>query len=161
DECTRGGVVLLKLKLKVKDSLEKASNTQAHFAVTYEDRLGKVCEEQQTMYMRIGNDEVHYDNLGIRKAILLVNYAVLLKKWITYEREQHFQKKTIISHVDETNVNNLGEWERQSTVLVVSDQSRKVFEEFLHHFQTEMKALNDTDLEQEAKLLKTLIEHKN
>ncbi|CAF1678607.1 unnamed protein product, partial [Adineta ricciae] len=42
DECTRGGVVLLKLKLKVKDSLEKASNTQAHFAVTYEDRLGKV-----------------------------------------------------------------------------------------------------------------------
>ena len=159
DECTRGGVVLL--KLKVKDSLEKASNTQAHFAVTYEDRLGKVCEEQQMMYMRIGNDEVHYDNLGIRKAILLVNYAVLLKKWITYERERYFQKKTIISHIDETNVNNLSEWERQSTALVVSDQSREMFKEFLHHFQTEMEALNDKDLEQEVKLLKTLIEHKN
>ena len=138
---TRGGVVLIKLKPK-QVIQEKKLHTNACLSVTYEDRCGKSFEEKQLIYIIVQN-EIYYGNLGIRKAILLVNYINLLKQWIQYERE--------------TNQANLSEWERQSTKLTVSKQYRQQFQLFLTHLQTEIDVLNDQDLQQEVKLLNKLI----
>jgi Ca-activated chloride channel family protein len=155
---TRGGIVLL--KLKTKKSTTNKVNTMAHLSVTYEDRLGKIFEEKELIHIHVDN-EIYYGNAGIRKGILLVHYVSLLKKWINYERECKYDQKKTLFNLNEENPERLSEWERQSTQLIVSDQYRKQFEIFLAYFQSEMAVLQDKDLEQEVKLLKKLIDHKN
>jgi Ca-activated chloride channel family protein len=158
DDCTRGGIVLL--KLKVKQSAAATSNTTAHFSVTYENRVGKTYEEKQLIDIN-ATDEINYANSGIRKGILLVNYVTLLKQWINHARESKYNKKKILFNLNETNAENLGEWERQSTELVVSNQYQEQFKTFLAYFESEMAVLNDKDLEQEVTILKKLIDYKH
>ncbi len=62
-------------------------------------------------------------------------------------------------NVNEKNQEQLSEWERKSTKLIVSDQYRKQFQAFSVHFESEMEILKDKDLEQEVKLLRKLISY--
>ena len=50
----------------------------------------------------------------------------------------------------------LGEWERQSVPLQVSEPYRKLFGIFGSYFETEGGALEDIDLQQEEVVLETL-----
>jgi Ca-activated chloride channel family protein len=156
DNETRGGIVLL--KLKTKKSIINQVNTTAHLSVTYEDRLGKIFEQKQLIYILV-NKEIYYGNSGIRKAILLVNYVTLLKQWINHEREQRYNQRKLVLNLNEKSAEKLSEWERQSTKLSVSNQYRKQFQTFLTHLKSEMTVLQDKDLEQEVKLLNKLIEY--
>ena len=94
-----------------------------------------------------------------RKAILLVNYVTLLKKWIHNERERIYDKKSSGCNFKEMKREKLSEWERQSTKLSVSRTNREEFQRFLQYFQSEMSVLQDKDFEQEIKLMKKLIDH--
>jgi Ca-activated chloride channel family protein len=156
ENCTRGGIVLLKFKTK-KSSIPLIFNTNAHLSVTYEDRLGKNYQEIQSIDIHL-KDEINYANSGIRKGILLVNYVTLLKQWINHERECKYNKRKILFNLTERNAEKLSEWERQSTQLIVSNQYREQFKTFLPYFQSEMAVLNDKDLEAEIKILKKLID---
>ena len=106
-------------------------------------------------------NEINYANNGIRKAILLVNYITLVKKWINEERERKYDKKKTLFDLNEKNVDNLSDWERQSTNLSVSSHYQKQFKTFLAYFESEMEILQDKDLEQEVKILKKLIDYEN
>lgn len=156
DNNTRGGIVLF--KLKTTKAFGEKINTTAHLTVNYEDRLGKEFQSKQLVYIHV-NDEIYYGNSGIRKAILLVNYVTLLKKWIHNERERVYDKKSSGCKFNETKREKLSEWERQSTKLSVSRTNRQEFVRFLQYFESEMSVLKDKDLEQEVKLMKKLLDH--
>ncbi|CAF4243400.1 unnamed protein product [Rotaria sp. Silwood2] len=156
ENCTRGGIVLL--KLNTKPSSTDTFIFPAYFSVTYEDRLGNTYEDKQLININV-KKEINYANTGIRKAILLVNYVTLLKKWINDERERIYNKKKTLFDLSETTAENLSDWERQSTKLTVSNQYRKQFKIFLAYFESEMAMVNDKDLEQEIKTLKKLIDY--
>ncbi|CAF1492688.1 unnamed protein product [Didymodactylos carnosus] len=101
---TSGGIVLLKLK-----KLNPSDHVYIHMqlSVSYEDRLGKTSEEMRLIDMirkkkqsstEVDNDHcqtVYYSNIGIRKTILLTNYATLLKIWIRNEREDRLNYQSL------------------------------------------------------------------
>lgn len=53
----------------------------------------------------------------------------------------------------------LGEWERQSVDLQVSEEYKQLFAEFKPYFEAEMAAIGDDDLSQEVEILNELINH--
>ncbi|CAF3748085.1 unnamed protein product [Adineta steineri] len=158
NDCTRGGIVLL--KLKPRRSLLDLLNTTMCFSVTYENRLGQTYENKQSIDIHM-NNKIHYANSGIQKAIVLVNYVTLLKTWINHEREQKYNKRKILFNLNEQNIEKLSDWERQSTPLIISKQFREQFKIFRNYFQLGIIELNDKDLEQEMKILNKLIDYEN
>jgi Ca-activated chloride channel homolog len=153
---TRGGLVLLKLK-KLRD------NADMKLTVTYENRAGKSFETSEDI--KIEKNETYYANSGIRKGIVLARYADLMKNWMIDERS-HYQKpepwypviteKTGLMCPPPFPV-ELGEWERQSAPLNVSDGYKKLFIDFKTYFDQEKSQLNDATLDKESEILETLI----
>ena len=50
----------------------------------------------------------------------------------------------------------LGEWERQSMPLQISEPYRQIFQDFAKYFQGEIQAIGDQDLQQEQLILMNL-----
>ena len=134
---TKGGLVLLKLR---KTGEVGTLNLRA----SYEDAAGKKFTNESTISfggMTVGAS----DNQGIRKGVLLVQYAKLLKSWIQDERggrDPMFPSG-----------NN---WERTSRPLQVSELHRAQFEKFTEYFTNEVKAIGDKTLEKEQEILSRL-----
>ena len=156
---TRGGLVLL--KLKKQDGVDEISQNLT-LGVTYENRLGEVNQTETTIVMANQQPDV-YDNSGIRKGILLTRYANLLKNWISDERESYNIVSPVIPVVQEDwgiiipEPRELGQWERRSVPLYVSNAYRDLFQEFLEYFENEAGGLEDETLDQEVEILKKLI----
>jgi Ca-activated chloride channel family protein len=149
---TKGGLVLLKLK-----RVGVAGHLQ--LSVRYEDREGVVSNNTETFTMTSALPE-SFDNSGIRKGVLLARYADLLKNWLVDERTAIAGGGEVDPSVtDEDGIvvpYVLGEWERQSVPLQVSMHYRHLFEEFGFHFDAEMAAIGDENLEQEMDILALL-----
>jgi Ca-activated chloride channel family protein len=151
---TRGGLILLKLR---KTSSGEATTLEA----SYEDRNGTKDSSTVTVELPEENPEF-FENSGIRKGILLSRYADLLKNWMIDEREHaHLSSPWAPSVDDESGIIvppiTLGQWERQSLPLLVSEPYQELFTEFRDYFEKEMNDLNDDELNQELKILDELI----
>jgi Ca-activated chloride channel family protein len=100
-----------------------------------------------------------YQNGGIRKAVLLSRYADLLKNWVIDERNAADKGWKIVPSVTLANgiviPIELGEWERQSLPLVVSEPYPELFGRFYDYFQM-VAGHRDSTLEQEEAILKKL-----
>ena len=159
----KGGVILLKLEKE-----NQKDEGELELKVTYKDRNGNKHENEQVVTLKDDGKE-HYDNTGIRKAIMLTRYANTLKNWILYERseERKFLIRPEIGICDCMIVEPqevyelLGEWERTSVELTVSDEYKEIFRDLKEYMEEEIEELNDDDLEQEIDILKELIKHKN
>ena len=157
----KGGVILLKLK-----KLENTKSNEIKLHVEYKDREGKQYSNEQNVSFE-GNKE-YYENNGIRKAIALTRYANVLKNWILYERFE--SPRFIINDVygikdcdcldDEQVYRMLGEHERTSVKLSVSDEYREVFSEFKEYIQKELQEIKDSTMKQEVEILDLLIKTK-
>ncbi|OPY50171.1 MAG: von Willebrand factor type A domain protein [Methanosaeta sp. PtaU1.Bin112] len=148
----KGGVILVKLK--------KLSNQGSmRLSVSYEDRNG-VKDSDEAEVMMSGQEADFYQNSGIRKAVLLSRYADLLKNWIIDERTAADKGWKIVPSVTLTNgiviPIELGEWERQSMPLTVSEPYPQLFGQFADYFASESQAIGDNTLDQEEKILKKL-----
>ena len=153
----KGGVVLLKLNKKQGQN----SNT-LNLKVSYKDRNGK--EYNNSQVVTLDKTEEYYENTGIRKAILLERYANTLKNWIMYERTEN--SKYIIQPVigimdcnltkDEV-YRILGENERTSVALKVSNNYKEIFANLKRYIESENKYIQDKTLEQETEILNILI----
>ncbi len=148
---TRGGLVLLKLKKISQDASIKLK-------VTYEDRLGKENSAEASIDFPDKQPD-YFENTGVRKGVLLARYADLMKNWINDERNSVIkpsvdEKAGIIVPLEEDF--KLGQWERQSVQLHVSDKHKELFEKFSEYFETEMKELKDDSLSKELELLNLL-----
>jgi Ca-activated chloride channel family protein len=103
----------------------------------------------------------YFDNSGIRKGVLLTRYAALLQNWMVDERQHlQFSRPWDPSVREDTGivipVINVGQWERQSISLTVSEPWRRIFRDFSGYFEGEMRAINDNDLTEELGILNLL-----
>jgi len=152
----KGGVVLLKLN-KVSNN----ENGKIKLKVSYKDRNNKDYSNSQSIKFEEGQE--YYDNTGIRKAIALTRYANVLKNWIMYERTEN-DRFYIMPEIgiidcgwDEKDVRNiLGENERTSVQLTVSEQYKEIFSNIKTYMENENQYINDENLKQEIEILDKL-----
>lgn len=145
----KGGVILVKLR-----KLSEQGNMR--LSVSYQDRNGVPNSDVAEVDMaEEGSD--FYENSGIRKAVLLSRYADLLKNWMIDERKAAENGWKIVPSVTLANgiviPIELGEWERQSMPLVVSEPYPELFGRFHDHFRSESQAIGDGTLVQEEEIL--------
>lgn len=155
-----GGVVLLKLKKKTD-----APSGEVKLTVSYTDRNGTSYENHQTI--EVAGGEERYDNTGIRKAIVLTRYVNTLKNWILYERteEDRFLIIPLIGICDcdytqEEIVVILGEWERKSVELTVSEEYKAIFSALKTYIKEQNNHMKDKTFDKEIEVLDMLIEAK-
>ena len=157
----KGGIVLVKLSQKTEKN-----NGIIELEVTYKDRNEK--EYKNTQSINFEKKEEFYDNSGIRKAIVLTRYANILKTWILYERSGYDKfmigpKKGIIDlfYTVEEVRNILGEHERMSVELTVSEEYKEILKNIKEYIQKENKEIMDKGFEKEIEILDELINYKN
>jgi Ca-activated chloride channel family protein len=158
----KGGIVLVKLSKKTEKR-----NGKIKLEVTYKDRNGKNYKNTQTINFDENKTEEFYDNSGIRKAIVLTRYVNLLKNWILYERSGKNTfiigpKKGIVDIIYTENeiTNILGEHERMSVELKISEEYKELLRSMKEYIQKENKEIMDNDLNKEIELLDELINYK-
>jgi Ca-activated chloride channel homolog len=153
---TRGGLVLLKLR-----KMAPVPDDKVYLTVTYEDRNGRTDSSEQGIWLE-GRGPEYFDNTGIRKGVLLSRYASLLQNWMVDERSHAAWSRPWDPRISEdTGIvvlpdPNLGQWERQSLPLMVSDPYRRIFSNFSGYFENEMNAIGDVTLDQEIGILNKL-----
>jgi Ca-activated chloride channel family protein len=147
DGRTRGGVILAKLA--------SVGTGPARLVATWENRDGSTGRSTARFAFPDG-EATAYAGGGVRKAVLLTRYADLLKSWTVDQRERAGEPETDGIRVPDYPERRLGEWERQSRDLAVSEAYRERFREFLAYFRRERQALGDDRLEQEVEVLERL-----
>jgi Ca-activated chloride channel family protein len=160
EEEVRGGVVLVKLRKTGR------SNDTIHLKVSYEDRSGTTHSNSNTV--QFNSENIHWDNKGIQKAVLLSEYVSLLKNWLIDNRNAcnntvtqlfpcfPYYEKGLINPDFRPELAEIKTWEQRSCPLEVSEGYKKLFSIFSTHFATEMAVLNDPVLQKEMDLLNRL-----
>jgi Ca-activated chloride channel family protein len=152
----KGGLVLLKLRKMTSEPGEAV-----YLRVTYEDRYGRSDTSEEIIILESQSPE-YFDNSGIRKGILLIRYAALMKNWLIDEYEHAHQSRSWEPRVrEDTGIiipveTHLSQWERQSLPLMVSSPYQWIFRDFREYFEAEMLAIRDYTLEQEMEILDIL-----
>ncbi|MEZ4086796.1 MAG: VWA domain-containing protein [Candidatus Gracilibacteria bacterium] len=171
----RGGLVLLKLK-RPKRMEPSRSKPAISIAAAKKDP-----DEKEITFKK--SQKTIIDNTGIRKGIVLTRLVNLYKSWAIdghrADRDNPIRPLPVDcgpiilmeSGSDEARhgiiipeppflppcvVPTLGEWERQSVELDVSDHYARIFDEFTEYLSDEMEILADEDLNQELELLEEL-----
>jgi Ca-activated chloride channel homolog len=151
---TKGGIILLKLR-KIS-----TQSKDIYLKVTYQDRNGRT-DSSQAMVSPDTQQPEYFENTGIRKGILLVRYASLLKNWMADERSHlHFSspwnpcidEKTGITIPVETS-----QWERTSLPLVCSHEYHNLIQKFFVYFTGEMDSIGDYSLDQEITVMNIIL----
>lgn len=154
---TRGGLVLLKLR-----KISSSSEEPVYLKTTYEDRNGRVDGSKAVIDLETRSPE-YFENDGIRKGVLLIRYASLMKNWMLDERqhvrysqpwEPCINEDTGLVVLDESYP---GQWERTSQPLTVSHSYNRIFDDFRDYFADEAHDLDDEDLDQELDILNFLM----
>jgi Ca-activated chloride channel homolog len=147
----RGGIILVQL-------LRTEQKGQISLIAGYDDRQGKHHSSREKVDMQKYLISSVINN-GIRKGVLLVHYADLMKEWVSemrgipegsgddwqYQQKGNGQRKS------------LNEWEQTSMPLKVNEQFRKEFRQFRKHLRQEIRILDDATLEQEVELIDKLL----
>lgn len=148
----RGGAILVKLA-KLSDQ------GKIRLSASYEDRDGKHDSDEAEIILEEHDSDFNQNN-GVRKAVLLSRYADLLKNWMIDERTAAGKGGRIAPSVTLTGgiviPVELGEWERQSLPLTVSDPYPELFGRFRDYFHSEAQAIGDETLGQEEAILRKL-----
>jgi Ca-activated chloride channel family protein len=155
---TKGGLVLLKLR-----RISSEPDERIYLRMSYEDRNGRRDSSESVVYLEKTHPE-YFDNSGIRKGILLTRYAALLKNWMMDERQYYGTSDGWYPCVNEdTGIKipgeTVGQWERQSMSLRVSEPWTRIFCDFTDYFREELKAIGDHELEQELDVINIISYH--
>lgn len=175
----KGGVILLKLKpLSYTTQYDKISSQKTNIVVSYKDVNGNNHTNEQKV--TFGDIEEGYDNTGIRKAIVLTRYANLMKDWILYERMNCIENeldvivkadKSKLLVTSETGIADypyndtedvrsvLGQNERTSQKLSVSEEYVDTLVKFKEYMKNEIKDIGDDDMNQEIEILDILVKN--
>ncbi len=155
----KGGIVLLKL-----EKLSDVEEGTLKLNVSYKDRNGEEHANSQEVTFKDSEDET-YANTGIRKAIALTRYANTMKNWVLYERSEEPRFLIIpisgifdceCMTVEEVRI-ALGEHERMSVKLSVSDEYKQVFNSLKTYLENEIDAIGDETMEKEIELIDKLL----
>ena len=154
----KGGIVLLKLKKKNENT-----DSKINLNASYKDRSGK--DYSNSQIVQFDKTEEYYENTGIRKAIVLTRYVNTIKNWILYERTEN-PRFIIMPQVGIVDCNYseeelyriLGQHERTSVSLKVSDKYKEIFSKIKQYIIEENNLIKDNTLNQEVEILNKLIE---
>lgn len=170
----KGGVILLKVKPVGHDGeIIGTTLPEGKIMVSYKDRNGEKHTNEQTVEFGSLVKE-HYDNTGIRKAIVLTRYVNLMKDWILYERMNNSEtiinnsKENVLTtnetgiidcpYIDIDDVRKvLGENERQSQAINVSEEYVETLVKFKDYMKNEIKEIGDSTMNQEIDILDLLV----
>lgn len=152
---SRGGLILLRL---ASEDADGAVRLQA----SWQDRQG-VQDSVSRDLGPLSESKEFYEHAGLRKGILLVRYALLLREWMESEHQRAVKKVPrffILLERDRVEVREvelpLSDWERESLAQRPDETWAKRFEAFKRHFEREEKIIQDKDLSQDRKILKIL-----
>jgi len=161
----KGGVILLRLK-------KTGTAKEITLSVSYRDTHHQQHHNTQKVLFT-HTQPTHYDNPGIRKAILLAEYVTLMKNWIIDIRAGcndmldyvHLSPEKIMPRCmhyppEHPFYPKLKTWERHSCKLKVSEGYTKILSLFRQHYDSEMRVIGDKSLRQEYTVLKTLLKEK-
>eukprot|EP01083_Nonionella_stella_P129799 393859_1 len=93
----KGGIIVLKLKA------DKSVISNLQLSISYTDKYDRKYENHQNVRFRSGlaNDMIenvsHFDNIGIRKAVLLIHYVEFIHKWLEHTSEFNKTKSSFDS----------------------------------------------------------------
>jgi len=162
---TKGGIILLRLR-KIADGKDDII-----LKVSYKDVNDKNYSNEQSVTFK--DKKEYYDNLGIRKAILVSDYVTIMKNWLIDARAScndsvswkmddvvALMKRCMMFPPKRPLYPTVKTWERKSCPLKVSKAYIELFKIFRDHFKREMEILGDNSLNSELKVLDTLIEQK-
>lgn len=146
---TRGGVTLLQLRETDPDaSLELVAN--------WVERDGTQDRDTATLSFPTPSPE-HFDNTGIRKAVVLSRYGRLLREWMAAVCDDtHDSDGEDVDDWVAPDERELGDWEAQSVPLTVPASYRDEFETLRQYVTSERDAIGDDELTQEVEILKLL-----
>ena len=154
----KGGIVVLKLKKK-----EGGTSNNISLNISYKDSKEQEHSNEEKIEFKQSSQD-YYENTGIQKAIVLARYVNTLKNWIIYERSNNqefvIDKNTGIIEFDYDEVyieRILGEHERKSAKLTVSDNYKQTFKLIKNYIEEENKILQDDTLKNEIEILDKLI----
>ena len=134
DKGTKGGVILLKLKKK-----EQSNSDEIKLEVSYTDREGR--KHSNSQEVRFDKNEEFYERSKEDKRFY-IDREVGITDCI-YTKDEIYRI--------------LGEHERTSVALKVSDEYKQIFRDLKAYMENEKKQVKDNDLKQEIELLDKLI----
>ena len=154
----KGGIIILKLKQKAIQDKED----DIVLKVSYKDKDKKEYSSEEKVSFQKSNG--YYDNSGIEKGITLARYVNAIRDWILYERTEKDSvlikiNTGIIECPDEVFEYVLGENERASTKLTVSDEYKEIFKKLKEYLNEENEILKDETLNKEVEILDYLINY--
>lgn len=150
---TRGGVTLLKLR-------DTGSAGSLRLIANWVERDGT--RDQDTTTISISDTSPdHFENAGIRKAVLLSRYGRLLRDWMTEVRDGTVVDDGEVDDWISPRETELGEWEEQSVPLAVSESYQEKFEVFQDHMAAAREQIDDSTLDQELKIMELLSTHQH
>ena len=88
-------VVLLNFKNKKNQNKKMSYDSLINIKIEicYQDKFGEIFKSKK--YVEFGNNEKtndYFDNLGIRKAVVLSKYVKICKEWIIQSTEEQEEK---------------------------------------------------------------------
>ena len=147
----RGGVVLVEIEETGENG---GADVDLALEASWETRDGTQDSTVETI--SFPREDETYGNDAVRKALLLAQYADLLRNWTVYEREE-----TLVEDDDgiaePPSDDRLSEWELQSEPLVVSERYDSRIGSFREHFESEKAAIGDEELAQELELMDAIL----
>lgn len=174
----KGGVILLKLKLKDKsilDEIDRYDDERGKITikVSYETRDGKKDSSEKSRIFDLTRTE-YYGGGGIDKAIVLSRYVNLIKDWITYERskDDRFLIKVPVGIIDWFDADENKEAndayeeymliysqnERKSVPLTLGSEYRDIFTKFKEYMNYEIEnRIQDNTMKQEIEILDLIL----
>ncbi|MFC6952239.1 vWA domain-containing protein [Halorubellus litoreus] len=159
DGKTEGGVVLVELE-RVGNATPTDDGPGSPAAVTltarYETRNGERHATTRTVAFA-DREAPYYESTGVRKAVLLAEYATLMQNWMAYERATAGNGTVDVAADDPIEGRTLGEWEQRSVALRASPPYRDRIRAFREHFANEANALDDDALNRELAIMDAIL----
>ena len=116
DGGTKGGIMLIQLN---KNNISESISIDIE--VKYEDRNGIKYENKQSVCLDNNDNEndsnEYYDNIGIRKGILLCKYVELIRNWIDNKNSTNNFKSFLKHFKNEMNIINDAELDKELVIL--------------------------------------------
>ncbi len=140
----RNGMVIVKLKTLKFGNGNESNKYNINMEIKYEDRNGNIYENNQCIILNVNDSEIsnnnhdYFDDIEIRKGILLCRYIRLLKQWITEDIDSNHMRRSFLN---------------------VWNKWKNMFSNFIIYFESEMDIINDNNLQKEINLLNKLVSY--
>lgn len=146
---SEGSVILVELH----ETDAAAENREVTLTASYETLNGEYHETTREVAFA-KREAPHYDNSGVRKAVVLTEYATLVNNWMVHERSGG--EETEVEADDSVERRELGQWEQQSVPLTVTGPYDDRIERFVAYFERHTEAMGAGEFQQDLAVLERL-----